>query len=206
MSVLDIISVLFKVVQYVAISLDMYCFHQLLSDNTLKTDVKFINKLTDWVIGVLLLHLVSAVPTISMKAENGIVYRDDIPLMLFHIILSFTFLFMSERNLIVARRNRSVQYVALKYHVESAEALKIVEAFEMSRFPTDHFEGALLGLTESQKQAKTIEDVEVLARAKSKLDEYSDQAKAYCNALENGRGMRLLDFPGCDDGKGKRYI
>jgi hypothetical protein len=210
MSQVDFVSVLYTLVQYVSLA---FCIR--IGVITLSGNGKSMTPIElsgHWF--SLFIYLIPycgfSLILFSLKHREGNLSRDDIVLPILCIILVGYLLWRLSDYEYDARRARTVQYMVVKYRFESAQILKVLDAFGLSRFPIDRFE-EVVGLTKAQGRAKIIEDTDILAKAKAELDRYLNHAETLSRITSFQKSMQQLDLDNYDGGKssdnssGRRY-
>jgi len=201
---LHLSSVLYTIVQYLALGRYAYALV------TMATNVKGrpLDEVDNFQCVLLLNAFAYMFLTLFLflfKCSNDILLRDDFVLPVLCVIVIVLTMGKVDGFRDEAVALRSVCYMAQKYKLDSAQVALVVKTFGISRFPIDRFE-ELLALTKAQCQAKTIDDVEVLTRAKSTLDHFSTFVEAHNKAVTFRKNLKELDQCGGSDNKsGKRY-
>jgi hypothetical protein len=203
----DLTSILYTLVQYLALGHTFYQGHRIFGENAKKVGADVFDDIWLRLLFVSIGWVFLTVIGFGTKYDHVAVVRDDMVLALLYLITTGAVFLKNSWLEADFCRDRSVQYMVRKYRVEAETLYALLKTFELSRFPIDSFEKSI-ALTEDEKKAATVEDEQILNRAKSRLDCFIKHSEALSNATAFAKSLRKLDnSDSCpsDNKSGKRY-
>jgi hypothetical protein len=192
MSQLDLVSIVYTIVQYVALTHSVWRATGIFLDSTKKKTIDQCFLTTIWLLVTSFLWAIFTLFVLEAKRSDGTIQRDDIVLPVLYCLVTVSIMWKIDYVKEDIERARSVEYMVKKYGFELASVSRLVEVFKLERFPIDSFERAGLALTDAQRRENRIDDAEILLRATAEFSRLMIQVDALSTALPFARDMRIV--------------